>query len=215
MRILTEYIIQTALPDLPSMVSGFSAPTPSLPARAASPSEWTLINFSLKNSKSRSQSQHQSHSSDAVPDGDSPAITLFYRQPAPAPPTANIYTVPRSWSPPSPHFHILLLKLASVDYMLSRFAAQPPSIIDHLVGICAAKAATEGGQQWLYGSHLLRSRLVPRLASSTTTDWSVMHISSSRGSSSSGSSEGHRGSCRGGQCQWRGEVLAGGAAGSW
>ena len=107
--------------------------------------------------------------SDAAPDGDRPAITLFHRQPAPASPAADIYTTPRSWSLPSPHFRIPLLN--HTGYMFNRFAALPPSIIDHLAGIHAAKAATEGERQQLCGSHPLRSPTGALPNCEYTTDW--------------------------------------------
>ena len=97
------------------------------------------------------------------------------------------------------------IKLVSLDYMFIRSAARPPSILDHLVGIRAARAAIEGGQQQLYRSHPLLSLLVPRPTASMTTDWSVMRISSSRSSSLSEIRRDHRGSCGCGPCQWMGE----------
>ena len=93
--------------NLPSTISWFSVPAPPLlPARAVSPSERTRISFS-NFSKSQSQSLPQSQLPTPRLMVDRPAITLLHPQPPP-PPTADMYTTPQSWSPPSLHFRIPL-----------------------------------------------------------------------------------------------------------
>ena len=123
--------------DIPSTISGFSAPAPPpLLARAASPPEWTLISFSLENSKLQLQSLPQSHSSQLLM-----PLLMMIVPPSPSSTSNQHQHLLRQRHTQLPGHGLCLsrtsasscsIKLATLDDIFSRSAAQPPPIIDHL-----------------------------------------------------------------------------------
>ena len=125
--------------NLPCTISWFSVPAPPPPpARAASPPEWTLVNFSL-NFQNRNRNRCQSHLSQLptpclmMIDPPSPSFTLNHHH------HLLRQTCTRLSSPglrlPRISPSRCSIRLAALEYMYSRSTPQLPSIIDQLESV--------------------------------------------------------------------------------